>query len=832
MNEARQPPDIPREIGKYRIVRLLGVGGMGAVYEATQENPQRSVALKVMAHGLVTEETRKRFEYEAQVLARLQHPGIAQIYEAATYENSGVTLPYFAMELVQGAQPITKYADSQGLSVHQRIELFDRVCEAVHHGHVQGVLHRDLKPDNVLVDAEGRVKIIDFGVARSTDTDLNATTMLTEEGQLVGTLAYMSPEQVVGERQGIDLRSDVYSLGVVLYELLTSRLPYEFQQAALFEAMRMIQETSPTRPSTLVRLVRGDIEVILLKALEKDRERRYRSVESLGSDLRCYLDGRPITARAPSLAYRSRMFVRRYRALVAATALVILALSAGVAVSTVQYFRADEARERAVHAKNQEMEARQREAEQRRVAQSNAELAQANADEAQRNAAQAQENAELARVRQTEAERQARIATAVSDFLNKDVIGSADMTQSGRRDITLIEALDLASPGIEERFADDPDVAANLHFTLGQAYMGLTAVRKAAFHLRRAKELQPLTEDGQSGEQVAYASVAVLLKLAKARSDSTIPELRDLLHLSNEVLGEEHEATLNLEVALGTALFRDRRFGEAQVVLEQVVSRLDGGDQEQEMIRMTAEGFLAVIYRETDQPEKAVGKLEELFKEAVREFGMEHMATFTAVTELSWSYHQAGNSQKGLDLAEPFVPVSRRVLGEDHLITTRMTNNVAQMHRALGNVTGAIAMMKRDLESSIRAMGRKHPETVTTMSNLGRALYEDGQLDEAELMLSEAAELVRELLLPIDPLRGITLHIYGDCLLALGWYEEARDVLLESYGLLSVVLAPSHGEIASLHQSLVQVFEELGDQEQARHWRDISLKDNPLNLLR
>jgi len=332
------PDDAPPEqIGPYRIIGIIGSGGMGAVYEAAQENPKRRVALKVVRSGRASPAAMKRFQFEVEALARLRHPGIAQIYEAGTFRQGKHEQPYFAMEYIPGARPITLYADDKNLSVEARLQLFRRVCEAVHHGHQKGIIHRDLKPDNILIDRDGNPKIIDFGVARATDADLAVTTLQTSVGQIIGTLQYMSPEQCLGDPGLVDTRADVYSLGVILYELLCHDLPYDVQKQAMLEAIRVIREDSPKRPSTVTRVIRGDLETITLKALEKQSDRRYDSAMSLAGDIGHYLDHDPITARPPSLAYQTRMFAYKHRFAATAAAVVVLSVTGGLIATSIAW---------------------------------------------------------------------------------------------------------------------------------------------------------------------------------------------------------------------------------------------------------------------------------------------------------------------------------------------------------------------------------------------------------------------------------------------------------------------------------------------------------------
>jgi len=350
------PARIPEQIGHYRIKRIIAAGGMGVVYEAIQEHPRRTVALKIVKQGIASRSALRRFEYESQILARLRHPGIAQVYEAGMHDDGSGGVPFFAMEYIAAARDLIDYARSKELPTRERLQLFDKVCDAVHHGHQKGIIHRDLKPANILVDTTGQPKIIDFGVARATDSDLAMPTLQTDVGQLVGTVQYMSPEQIEADPHDIDTRSDVYALGVVLYKLLTDKLPYDVSGTVIYEATRMIRESQPKRLGTIDRHLRGDVETIVLHALEKDRDRRYQSAIELASDIRRYLNSRPIQARPPSLTYTFRTFVKRNKMIVGAVAAVFIALVSGIVGTTSQWRRADqqktvavEQRDRAEH---------------------------------------------------------------------------------------------------------------------------------------------------------------------------------------------------------------------------------------------------------------------------------------------------------------------------------------------------------------------------------------------------------------------------------------------------------------------------------------------------
>jgi WD40 repeat protein/predicted Ser/Thr protein kinase len=337
---AAPPPALPAQIGHYRILRLLGEGGMGVVYEAEQDSPRRRVALKVIRAGLMSPALLKRFAHEADILGRLHHPGIAQIHEAGVAADGQ---PFFALEFIRGL-PLDEYARLRKLATAECLDLVARVCDAVQHAHDQGIIHRDLKPGNILVDETGQPKVLDFGVARATDADLRTSADRTRTGQLVGTLSYMSPEQVAADPAALDQRSDVYTLGVILFELLAGRLPYQVEHLSLPEVARIIREQEPSRLGSIDLRLRGDVETITAKALAKEKARRYQSAADLAADIRRHLRHEPIRARPTSALYQLKKFTYRHKALVGGVAGVMAALVIGL-IGTL-LFAAREAQQR------------------------------------------------------------------------------------------------------------------------------------------------------------------------------------------------------------------------------------------------------------------------------------------------------------------------------------------------------------------------------------------------------------------------------------------------------------------------------------------------------
>ena len=335
--------DLPKQIGQYQIQRVIGSGGMATVYAALQKQPRRTVAIKVLNSEIVSESTLRRFRREIEILGRLRHPCIASVYEAGTYEDeSGIAHQYLAVEYVPAAKTILEFAHNQRLDIKDRLKLFIKICSAVEHAHKQRVIHRDLKPNNILIDTAGRLKLIDFGVAHAADPELGELTVEKDTGQLLGTIQYMSPEQVEASPSNIDPRSDVYALGIVLYELLTDQHPYDLKGLRIHEALRVILTRPPRPPSQISPEVKGDLEAIILSALEKDRSRRYADAGAFGRDILRFLKHQPIQAKKAGAVHKARLFAKRRSRLLVATSVIASLL---IAVATFAVWKIRQAKQ-------------------------------------------------------------------------------------------------------------------------------------------------------------------------------------------------------------------------------------------------------------------------------------------------------------------------------------------------------------------------------------------------------------------------------------------------------------------------------------------------------
>ena len=526
---AQPPPDI---IPGYAIVREIGRGGMGVIYEAQQQEPSRAVALKVMRSGGTLNKHRLMlFRQEVETLARLNCPNIAPIYGAGSTDDGR---PYFAMELVRGV-PVTEYVHLTQLPLREQLQLFRKVVEGVQYAHQRGVIHRDLKPSNIIVDADGNPKILDFGLAQIADADEAMRTMFAEAGKVVGTLPYMSPEQIAGRQSEIDVRSDVYSLGVILYELLTDRLPYDVTGAGREAARRAICDELPRRPSSISRTLRGELEMIVLKALEKDPAQRYQSAAALAADIERTLTNRAIEAHPPSAAYSFRKWVARHRALSAYAATLIL-LAAGLGI----------------WASNQAAEAARRQREQ-----------------LQRNA----DVAEWRRKEQSRHRRELDVVQEIQRFWERAVTSLGPDSDGGN--VTVRALLDEAAGRVETELRNQPEAAAAVHETLGRAYAGAGLAEPAERQLRASLALRRSLPE--SDLRAVTDTLEQLTNLLLARRDYVAAEsvLRQSIDAWREARGEGHWQIADLESRLGACLTRLGRYEEAEPLLVQRYAELE-----------------------------------------------------------------------------------------------------------------------------------------------------------------------------------------------------------------------------------------------------------------
>ncbi|MFO0856202.1 MAG: serine/threonine-protein kinase [Phycisphaerales bacterium] len=865
-------------IGPYKILQLIGEGGFGSVFMAEQEKPvSRKVALKIIKLGMDTRQVVARFEQERQALAMMDHPNIAKVLDAGATETGR---PYFVMELVKG-DPIVGYCDKNNLSIPDRLELFAQVCNAVQHAHTKGIIHRDIKPSNVLVstqDGRPHTKVIDFGIAKATQSKLTEKTLFTEHKALIGTPEYMSPEQAEGSLD-IDTRTDVYSLGVLLYELLTGSTPFngaELRSAAYAEIQRIIREVEPPKPSTRISnntdtiatvaarrqiepgrlgtIVRGELDWIVMKALEKDRQRRYETATSLAADVRRYLAGEAILAAPPSTAYRFRKFIRRNRLVVTACGAVALALLVGVVAFAWQ----------ASVARNQRDIA---------IASQIAETQQRKAADAAR-AETSKRAAELKVVSDFQADMLAHVDTVLAgqqlsddvrqqfreSFKTTDASGDqASVSESDReaqfamfekqwarintadaaRNLIDRTVLKPAISSIDSQFKDQPLVAAGLRQSLASVYreLGLldaaAPLQIAAFTtrkdilgedhpetLRSMNNLGMLYEyqgDLSQAEQylrgsmeksrrvlgnddpITLAAISNLAYMLEDKGDlaDAEPLYREALEGRRRVLGKDSNETLMSVNNLGYLIMSQGKSAEAEPYFREAYEsrkRVFGEDDPETLVPLNN---LALVL----QRQGKLADAEPLYRESLAKrrklLGEEHPQTLTALHNLGYLLNAQGKNVEAETVFRDVVEKRRRILGETHPHTLASINGMAYLLRAKGKYAEAETLTRIVLTNMRTAVGEEHQNTIASLVNLGSLLRLEDKLSEAETYLQEAMEKSRRVLGEEHPVTFNAIASMGKLRFDQGRLEEADVLYQEALNMRKRVLGESHPDTLS-----------------------------------
>ena len=764
-------------IGRYKLLEKIGTGGISDVWMAEQEEPvRRRVALKIIKLGMDTREVIARFEAERQALALMDHPNIAKVHDGGATETGR---PYFVMELVRGIR-ITDYCDQNSLPPVDRLKLFMLVCQAVQHAHQKGIIHRDLKPSNILVTVNDGVpvpKVIDFGIAKATEKRLTDKTVFTRFMQFLGTPAYMSPEQAELTSLDIDTRSDIYSLGVLLYELLTGRTPFdakELLEAGLDEMRRIIREKEPARPSTrlstlhdadltaaakrrqtdaprLIKLLRADLDWIVMKALEKDRTRRYETANAFALDIRRHLNSEPVAACPPGNLYRFQKMVRRNKLAFGAAAAVTASLIIGFTFSTVLFLREKAARRSALQEKHR-------------------------------------------------ADEQTAIATTVNEFLQADLLAQAApdgmKEEPPEPDLKVRTVLDRASQKIEGRFPKQPLVEAGLRITLARAYHGLGEYATQARHGRRALEIYRRELGETNAETLRAVNALGDAERHLGHAAEAVTLLKQSLETQQRVLGTQHTNTLRTMRLLAIAHLEGGQTNAARLLLEEALELATASvGKESELFADLLHNLAVVLAHEGKSFEA-----ETIFRQVLalqRRLSTRDSAEVANILEnLAAVLIVADRPAEAAPIAREAAALYRQHWGSEHLFVASAIDLVAASFSAQGKYAEELPLRKDALALRQKRLGEAHPEVAKAMNSLAVALNRQGRLAEAEEMCRKALAMRKQLHGDEHLDVADSLYSLAHVLHKRRKYSEAQTIHREALGIRKKLLGKEHRDVA------------------------------------